>query len=433
MPDRQGVSRQAAQRSRPRGKLQPQWPCLLPSVVVGIAPLRNLTGDLEHQCLLDDFTDRLVIEQFRRCRGFSFSWVPGERHRSPNLAPPSPSELKYVISGSIQRGSLHGKLRVNLRVSDPVTAHYLWAGRQEFRREDLAAIQTGIARQVSRALHTLVLSEASHRASVSSGMGFGVAECLTRAKAALKRELCAELSAKAQQWFLSALTLDPHNVEALVGVALTCQHLVSNPWWGDRRDVAAAADLGREAVTMALELKPRYAPAQCILGMLYSAAGQLEEAASAFRQALIMDQGLASAHAFGGYNAALLGHATDTAQAVQQAMHLNSTDRGHSIFFFFAGFAELLLGRTDEAVMLLQKSLERNPTYGSPQLFLMAALSLSGRRSEATQLEKSFRQKYTQSPADAFEQFWLSRSASPIYRAQVFSLFEDIRALSAAS
>ena len=46
--------------------------------------------------------------------------------------------------------------------------------------------------------------------------------------------------------------------------------------------------------------------------MLYSAAGQLEEAASAFREALTMGEGLASAHAFGGYNTAFLGRAWET-------------------------------------------------------------------------------------------------------------------------
>jgi tetratricopeptide (TPR) repeat protein len=160
--------------------------------------------------------------------------------------------------------------------------------------------------------------------------------------------------------------------------------------------------------------------------MLYSAAGRLEEAALAFREALAMDQGLASAHAFGGYNAALLGEAWDTAQAIERAMRLDRTDRGRSIFFFFGGFAELLLGRAHEAIVLLQKSLERNPTHGSAQLFLVAALSLTGKHCEAASMAGSFRQQYLESPANAFEEFWLSRSASPVYRAQVYPLFDSI-------
>ena len=433
MPDDPLSPRRGTQRSEEPRQPPPHWPCLLPSTAVAVTPLRNLTGDPAQQFLVDGFTDRLVAELFRRCRSFSFVWLPGERRWAANLGLPNPSELKYVVSGSVQQGDPHGMLRANIRISDAVTANYLWAGRQEFWPEHLASNQIGVTRHISRVLHMLVLHEASHRASVTSDTELGVTECIARANAALKGEFRADLSAEAQKWFLTALARDPCNVEALVGLALTCQHFASSPWWGDARAAAAASDFGRETVTMALEFEPGHAWAKCIQGMLYSAVGQLKEAASAFYQALAMDQGLASAHAFGGYNAALLGEGRETAQAIERAMHLDRTDRKRSIFFFFGGFAELLLGRAHEAIVLLQKSLERNPTHGSAQLFLVAALSLVGQHCEAASMAETFRQQYRQSPAYAFEQFWLSRSGSPAYRAQVYPLFQNIRALGAAS
>jgi hypothetical protein len=63
----------------------------------------------------------------------------------------------------------------------------------------------------------------------------------------------------------------------------------------------------------------------------------------------------------------------------------------------------------------------------------MAALSLTGRHNEAVSMAESFRQQYRESPASAFEQLWLSRSVSPVYRAQIYPLFENIRALGSAS
>ena len=113
-------------------------------------------------------------------------------------------------------------------------------------------------------------------------------------------------------------------------------------------------------------------------------------------------------------------------------MRLDTIDRRHGIWFFFGGFAELLLGRTAAAVALLQKSLERNPAYSAAHLFLMAALSLTGQRSEATRMAGSFRHQYPEYPAYAFDQLWMSRSASPVYRAQVYPLVENIRALGVA-
>jgi DNA-binding SARP family transcriptional activator/TolB-like protein len=412
------------------GSARLAWPCLLSSIAVAVAPLRNLTGDPEQQYLAEAFTDDLVTDLMRHGRGLSLRPIADERGILGNLAGAAERGFEYVVTGSAQRSS-PGMLRVNMRITDAATTEYLWAGRHEFRPEDLAAIQTKITRRISRELHVLLLQQASRRAALGLGADaeLGVNECLARAKATLKEELRAELSAQAQQWFLAALARDPRNVEALVGLARTCQYLVSNPWWGDPRAAAAAADLGREAVAIALALAPGHAFAKCTQGMLYSAAGQLEDAAHAFGQALAMDGSLGLAHGFAGYNAALLGRAAETLPAIERAMRLDPTDRRHSIWLFFGGFAELLLGRAEAAVALLEKSLQRNPSYGSAQLFLMAALAALGRPQHAARLADGFRAQYPDYPANAFQQLWLSRSPAPTYRAQVQPLFEHIRSL----
>jgi DNA-binding SARP family transcriptional activator/TolB-like protein/Tfp pilus assembly protein PilF len=410
----------------------PQWPCVLPSISVAVAPLRNLTGDPDRQYLVEAFTDDLVTDLLRHGRGLSLKPLEDERTGLGNLTRGTERGYEYIVTGSAQ-SSAPGLLRVNMRITDAATSEYLWAGRHEFKPEDLAPIQTRITRRISRELHVLLLQAASRRAFVASGMDLGVNECLYRAASTLEKGMRAELSAEAQRWYLAALAGDPRNVVALTGLARTCQHLVSNPWWGDPRAALAASDLGREAVAIALAIAPGHADAQCVQGMLYSAAGQLEDAARAFKQALAVDQGLGIAHGFAGYNAAFLGHADETMPAVQRAMRLEPVDRLHSIWYFFGGFAELLLGRTDISIDLLQKSLERNPSYGCAQLFLMAALSLVGRQREAADTAASFCALYPDYRTNTFEQLWLSRSACAAYRAQIHPLFEKIRSLGVAN
>src|ERR1700730_13638724 len=415
-----------------QGAAKLRWPCSLPSISVAVAPLRNLTGDPDRQYLVEAFTDDLVTDLLRHGRALSLKPLEEERAALGNGTRTSERGFDYVVTGSAQ-SSAPGLLRVNMRITDAATSEYLWAGRHEFKPEDLAPIQTRITRRISRELHVLLLQAASRRALVDSGMELGVAECLSRASDALRGKYTPELTREAQRCYLAALAHEPRSAEALTGLATTCQHLVSNPWWGDPRTVAAASDLGREAVAIALDLAPGHAFARCIQGMLYSAAGQLELAARAFQQALAVDQTLAPAHGFAGYNAALLGRANETWPAIQQAMRVDQTDRRHSIWFFFAGFAEMLLGRTENAIALLQKSLERNASYGSAQLFLMAALSLIGREAEATETAASFRSQYPDYRTTTFEQLWLSRSGSSTYRAQIHPLFERIRTLGVAN
>src|SRR5215471_14047837 len=205
MPDYPSSPLRSTRRSREPLKSPPQWPCLLPSTAVAVTPMRNLTGDPEQQRLVQEFTERVVTDLFWHCRGFSFAWLPREPRWATSRALPNPPELKYVVSGSVQRGSSPGMLRANVRISDAVTADYLWAGRQEFGLEEHAPSQTDTTRQVSRVLHTLLLQEASRRAAVTSDAELGVNECLARANAALKEEFRADLSAEAQKWFLTAL------------------------------------------------------------------------------------------------------------------------------------------------------------------------------------------------------------------------------------
>jgi DNA-binding SARP family transcriptional activator/TolB-like protein len=405
-----------------------QWPCLLPKIGVAVTPVRNLTGDPDQQYLVDAFTDDLVTDLLRHGRGVSLKPFGEDRGALGNSSRSDQRDFDFIVTGSAQ-SSTPGLLRINMRITDAASSEFLWAGRHEFKPEELAPIQTRITRRISRELHVLLLQAASRRALVDSGVALGVADCLSKASEALKGRSSPEFSAEAQRWYLAALGRDPRSVEALVGLAFTCQHIVGNPWWGDSRTAAVASELGREAVAIALEMAPGHAMARCIQGMLASAAGQLEAASRSFEQALAMDQELGIAHGFAGYNAAFLGRAGETMPAIERAMSVDQTDRRHSIWFFFGGFAELLLGRAEEAIALLKKSLERNPSYGSAQLFLMAAYSLVGRNSDAAETSARFRTQYPEYRRNIFEQLWLSRSSSAAYRAQIHPLAEQIRGL----
>ena len=262
-----------------------RWRCLRSTIAVGVAPLRNLTGDPDQQRLTDAFTDDLLTELVEHGRGFSLQRPTGNPASSCGSARAMEPDFKYLVTGSAQRGE-PGMLRVNVRIIETATSQYLWARRYELRVLEPAPIQTRIVRRISRELHALLLQQEIHRACLGSGSQTELHECLSSAARALEGELRKDHTAEAQRWFLAALADDPRSVEALVGLARTCQELVSNPWWGDSAAPAVAADLGREVVAIALNLAPGAADAHCIQGMLYSAAGQLDDAACAFERAL---------------------------------------------------------------------------------------------------------------------------------------------------
>jgi TolB-like protein/Tfp pilus assembly protein PilF len=411
---------------------RPQWPCLSSSVAVTVSPFRNLTGAANQQALVASFTDALLCHLRRYGRGFLLEPVTSKAKATLEAGSQAEKQIRYLVAGSAQRGS-PGTLRVNVRITDAATSEYLWARRYEFCPEEAAPARARIVRWISRELHKLLVQGEIRRTSLTFTAAPDPQKCLDHAAAALGGELRPELTAQAQHWCLAALAVDPRNVEALVGLARTCQELVSNPWWSDPHRTAVASDIGREMIEIALELAPGHADAHCVQGMLYSAAGELSEAARAFDRALMMDRGLAIAHGFAGYNAALLGDASQTLPAIERAMRLDRADRPHSIWFFFGGFSELLRGRTETSIELLRKSLERNPSYGSPRLFLIAALSLRDQHDEAAREAACFRQQYPECSASVFEQLWIERSVSTAYRAQILPLFERVRELGVAT
>jgi tetratricopeptide (TPR) repeat protein len=391
-----------------------------------------LTGDTNHNVFAEVFTEGLVSSLRRRGRGFSVQRVANEPDTSANSVNAAQPPIRYSIAGSAQRGD-PGGLRINIRITDAATSEYLWARRYEFKLEEAGSFQAKMIRRISRELHLLLLRDEIRRAALAFDTEPDPQECLASAALALKGGLRRELTAEAQLWFLAALAGDPRNVDALVGFSRTCQELVSNPWWSDPITVAVASDLGREVIAIALELTPGHAGAHNVQGMLYSAEGEVHEAARAFERALKMDQRLATAHGFAGYNAAFLDSANETLPAIERAMRIDPAERRHSIWFFFGGFSELLLGRAEASIALLRQSLERNPSYGSARLFLIAALSMNSRCNEAARCAASFRKLYPDCPAIAFEQLWVSRSTSAAYRAQILPLFEKIREFGVAT
>jgi DNA-binding SARP family transcriptional activator/TolB-like protein/Tfp pilus assembly protein PilF len=426
-PDRPATGRGDRQASSAgSGAATRRWPILSSTIAVGVAPVRNLTGEPAHQYLVDALTDDLVTDLIQHGRGISFKTIADEQ--AGNRSQTTDAGFDFFLSGSAQRSGAGG-LRVNMRIMHAASAEFRWAGRLELRLDEAGSTQTEITRRISRQLHVLALQEASRRATVGWGREVGVNECLARASAVLRAKVAPEPTAEAQSWLLGALARDPRNVEALTGLARTCQLLVSQPWWGDPQVAAASYDMGREIVALALDLAPGHADAHCIQGMLYSAAAQLEDAARAFERALSADPRLGIAHGFSGYNAAFMGHAEETLPAVERAMRLDQMERHHMFWYFFGGFAQLLMGRVDDALVLLDKSMQRNPRYGTAQLFQMAALSLRGRRNEAARTATLFRQQYPEYQASAFERLWLSRSPSAVYRGQVQPIFEQIRGL----
>src|SRR6516164_215968 len=87
------------------GSARLTWPCLLSSIGVAVAPLRNLTGDPEQQYLVEAFTEDLVTDLLRHGRGLSLKPIADERGILGSLPGEAERGFEYVVTGSAQRSS----------------------------------------------------------------------------------------------------------------------------------------------------------------------------------------------------------------------------------------------------------------------------------------------------------------------------------------
>ena len=269
---------------------RPIWPCLLPNVGVAVAPVRNLTGNPEQQYLVEAFTDDLVTDLLRHGRGLCLKPLGDERGAIGNPTQTNEREFDYIVTGSAQ-SSAPGMLRVNMRITDAATSEYLWAGRHEFRPEDLAPIQTRITRRISRELHVLLLQAASRRALLTSAWSSGLPSVCLKRRRLSKAGPPRKRSAEAQRWYLAALARDPRSVEALVGLGPHLPVSRQQPVVGRFPSGDCASDLGRKQ-SRSRWRSPRGMPWQNVSKECCTRRrDNWRMAARAFQQAIAMDQG----------------------------------------------------------------------------------------------------------------------------------------------
>jgi DNA-binding SARP family transcriptional activator len=409
----------------------PRWPYLTPKLVVGLEPIRYLGEDAAQNVMAERLTEDLVADLFVNVDGVEFVRGTDPEGSLQSLVRAERREVDYILSASAQPAS-GDHLRLNVRLTEASTSAIRWVHRFECDIASLLNLQTELTREIAGDVQFALVVDSVRRSLASAHEIHALDECLTRATAALGDRSTPAATNEAQRWLLGALGIDLRNVDALATLARTCHHIASQPGWFDHATSRTALDIGRRAATRALEVAPGNAEAECFKGMLYSSSGELESASDAFDRAVEANCNLAIAHAFGGYNAAFLGHAEKTLPAIERAIRIGGEDRRQSVWWFFAGFAELLLARPERAVTFLGKSLDRNPDYSTAQLFLAAALRRSGKNDEAERMMALFKANFRGYERHAFSSQWLSRSRSPVYRAQILPVFEELRQLGLA-
>ena len=202
-----------------------------------------------------------------------------------------------------------------------------------------------------------------------------------RGRACWNKGLTPEYMAQARGFFERALTLDPDNIEALVGTAQVEIALAAGFLFSDDRIARLA--VAETASIKALSLVPNHAAAHAALGIVQTLTNRAAQGIAECERALALDRNYPSAHAFIGLAKYSLGRAEETEAHILEALRISPRDILAYQWMMIAGNAKLLLNSEADAAAWFRRCLEANRNFPLVHFLLAAALALLGEPDQA--------------------------------------------------
>lgn len=211
-----GPRRLIALESPDPGKSSP--PSATPPLSIVVLPFANLGGDPEQEYFADGVTGSLTTDLSRiagafvigRNTAFTFKGKAVDvREIGREL------NVRYVLEGSVQRGS--DRLRLNVQLTDTQTRTQVWAERFDKSAADLLDMQDEIVSRLANSLNTELIKAAARRAE--RVLRPDAMDLYFQGKAFLNKGVTPALLARAKDFFVRAVALDPDNIEAAVAAA----------------------------------------------------------------------------------------------------------------------------------------------------------------------------------------------------------------------
>ena len=344
-----------------------------------VLPFANLSNDPAQDYFADGVTENLTTDLSRLSGSFVIARNTAFTFKGKNVdAREIGKELgvRYVLEGSVQRDA--GRMRVNVQLIDAESGQHLWAERFDKPLANLFEMQDEIVARLANQLGTELTSAEAHRAERTSNPNS--MDLFFQGLASLNKGANLENMAQARGYFERALTVDPGNLDALLGVGRV-DYSVGAAYLSDDRDARLAA--AEATIAKVLSQRPDDALAHEIMGGILIETRRADQGVAEFERALALDPNLATAHGFIGLAKIFVGHPEETGAHENEALRLSPRDSFAWLWLHFAGAAKMNLGAEQEAVTLYRRSIENNRTNPLTHFFLAATLANLGELKEA--------------------------------------------------
>ncbi|MGY4283743.1 TolB-like protein/cytochrome c-type biogenesis protein CcmH/NrfG [Bradyrhizobium sp. LM2.7] len=331
--------------------------------------------------------------------------------------------VRYVLEGSEQHSA--SLVRVSAQLIDVDTGAHLWAERFDADYVDPLQAQDEIVTRLARALQIELTALESARIAPSATGGPGAEALALAGEAAyLRYGPSRRESELGFQLCERALEIDPNNVRALAILAEKTTMRVTGMQSIDRN-----ADIRRseELVARALAVDSNSYHAHHAKARLLVAQKRADEALIEAERALRLNPGFIPSYLVLCQANLMLGLAKKAIEYARKVKRLSPPDPYLYVFHTQEGLAHLMLREDDLAVACLRQAVANNPEFPAASGYLVAALALTGKASEAReQLER-----YLSLPDARIKTVagWrrMAYSEDPAYRALRDRIYEGLR------
>jgi adenylate cyclase len=350
-----------------------------------VLPFTNLSNDPNQDYFADGITENLTTDLSRIRNSFVIARNTAFTYKGKNLdakAIGKELDVRYVLEGSVQRDQ--NRVRVNAQLVDAETGAHLWADRFEEDVSDVFKLQDQVVARLGNALgFELVKAEAAKSAHSNSPDAIDLAmrgRYLVNSSFNQPREQGRDMFHQARALFERALQIDPNDVDALDGTAVTYFFDFINGW-GDPGTDYEAKVLG--PANRAINLGPDYPNGYSTKAVYLALSRRANEALGVADAGLAVNPNVPYLYQARALAENSLGRYEQAKADLERAIRLSPRDPGMDFWHVDLGDAEINLGHFDAAIDEYHKALDRGLGAVFVHTNLAAAYAQAGKMDEA--------------------------------------------------
>ncbi|HWK89632.1 MAG TPA: tetratricopeptide repeat protein, partial [Longimicrobium sp.] len=282
-----------------------------------------------------------------------------------------------VLEGSVR--CVEGRVRVVAQLIDAATDTHLWTDAYARPLGDLLGIQSQVAEQIARALRVELSPAARGRMDARPTASPRAFDLYLQGRYHLSQG-SREAWPHAVECFRRAIEEDPRFALAYCGLADVYLHSSLLPFQPPVPR-AEALEKGRVAALRALELNDELGEAHCALAVARWYAWDWEGAERAFRRALMLSPGSATAHQRWSVCLTALSRFDEALAEIRRALELDPLSLSLAVD---RALVDLRARRYPLAIAQLERVLEVDPAYAPALHYLTEAFAYGGRLEQST-------------------------------------------------